>query len=368
MERLKRFAQYIEEKTAGLDSTAKVTLMADYTAKTPQKPPQNGKYPGQPANTGHNGALPYGPKAKDMGLVQCEPDGATPLAQQKTPGLDPKKAAALGEPPAARPKVHKSSRKQLKEFVEATANMSDSEFVSYLLEARGGERPPVSMVHDLHGEPFTPHPHEAIGYICSLMHNPKMVSRLVREAKRQGHLESLVQELMDHPEFYQEAVKMMGDKDEGRKITDKFARTMQDHHNTFRKDAGLTESRRSFRQRFLTEKVGPSLVDGSLDPEDAGIPTPDDSSMGNPMMDPGAMQGQPGLDSSKGDVGQMDADGESIGPDADTQDPGMGDMSGDTGGSGSGMVPGAGAPMNMVQSIKGAFPDQFGNFCADGSC
>jgi len=202
MDRLKSFSQYIEEqKTAGLEkNTAKTTVMADYTAKTPQKPPANGKYPNQPANTGHNSVLPYGPKSKDMGLVMCEPDGGTPLGQQKTPGLDPKNAAALGEPPAARPKVHKTSRKQLKEFVEATQGMSDAEFVNYLMES-SKDRPPVSMVHDLHGEPFTPHPHEAMSYVCSLMHNPKMVSRLIREVKRNGYMGDFVAELMDHPEF-----------------------------------------------------------------------------------------------------------------------------------------------------------------------
>jgi len=364
MERLKRFAQYVEEKTAGLDGKAKVSLMADYTAKTPQKPPQNGKYPDQPDNTGHTSTLPYGNTGKDVGLVMAEPDGATPLGNAKHPNMDPKKAAALGVPPAARPKVHKASRKQLKEFVEQTTGLSDSEFVQYLMERKGSDRPPVAMVHDLHGEPFTPHPHEAINYICSLMHNPKMISRLVREAKRHGHLENLVAELMDHPEFYNEAVKMMGDKDEGRKITDKFARTMQDHHSTFRKEAGLGESRRSFRGRLLMEKVGPSLVDGEMPPEEAGIPTPDEGqSGGNPMMDPAAAN-QAGMDPSQGDMGQMDANGGQVGPDMNMQDPGMGDMTG----GGMGGVPGAGAPFNMVQSIKGAFPDQFGSFCADGSC
>lgn len=360
MEKLKRFAQFVEEKSAGLDSKAKVSLMADYTSKTPQKPQANGKYPNQPANTGS--VLPYGNKGKDVGLVMAEPDGMTPLGQAKTLNMDPKKAAALGEPPAARPAVHKSSRKQLKEFVEATRNMSDAEFVSYLMEGRK-ERPSVAMVHDLHGEPFTPHPHEAMSFVTSLMHNPKMISRLVREVKRNGHLADFVAELMDHPEFYDEAVKMMGDKDEGRKITDKFARTMADHHSSFRKDAGLSESRRTFRQRVLSEKVGPSLVDGDEDAEYAGIPT--SHSGGNPMMNPDGVAAEPGSDPSIGDTGQMDANGQEIGADMDTGDQqGIGDMGGDV--QGSSGRPSAGR--NMVQSIKGAAPNDFESFCADGSC
>jgi hypothetical protein len=359
MERLKKFSQFIEEKTAGLQNNkAKTTLMADYTAKTPNKPPANGKYPDQPANTGQ--VLPYGNHGRDMGLVMCEPDGATPLGQAKHPNMDPKKAAALGQPPAPRPSVHKGSRKALKEFVEITKGMSDTEFVNYLLNEGKKDRIPVQMVHDLYGEPFTPHPHEAIGYICSLMHNPKMISRLVREAKRHGHLENLVSELMDHPEFYDEAVKMMGDRDNGKKVTDKFARTMYDHYSKFRKDAGLGESRRR-RGRLFMEKVADSLVDGNMPPEEAGIPMPDgqDGGGGNPMMNPGGMAEEPGVDPSQDDMGQQ------VGPDMNMEDPGMGDMGGQ-----GGLTPAHG---NMLQSMQGAFGNDGFNqavqqFCQNGDC
>lgn len=350
----RKWSEFKDAKNAGLDGKAKVALMADYTGKTPEKPPENGKYPEQPANTGS--VLPYANKGNDVGLVQAEPDGATPLGMAKHPNMEPKKAAPLGEAPPARPSVYKSSRKQLKEFVEETAHLSDTQFVQYLMERKSNNRPPVAMVHDLNGDPFTPHPHEAISYICSLMHNPQMISRLVREAKRNGHLESLVTELMDHPEFYDEAVKMMGDKDEGRRVTDKFARTMSDQHNNFKKEAGLSEARQRFRS-LLTEKVAPSLIDQSMSPEDAGIPTPDDGSEGKPMMEPEEMD-RAGMNPSAGDVGQMDADGEEVGSDIDAENPGMGDAG----------IPGAFAPHNMVRSIKGAFPDHFPKFCADGSC
>jgi len=154
----------------------------------------------------------------------------------------------------------------------------------------------------------------------------------------------------------------MGDKDEGRKITDKFARTMQDHHSNFRKEAGLSESRQTFRERLLAEKVGPSLVHGAEKGDYAGIPQPDDATkLGNPMMNPQGVAAEPGSNSTVGDPGQMDANGEEVSADVDQNNQGMGDMSGSG-------VPGAGAPMNMVRSIKGAFPDHFGNFCADGSC
>lgn len=355
MDRLSKFNEFLEKK-------AKVALMADYTAKTPAKPPANGKYPDQPKNTGVSGAQPYhAPGAtKDKGLVMAEPDGKPPLAHGSTPGLTPEKSAALGQKPAARPAVqkHSTSRKALKEFVEATKGLGDAEFIQYLMEGKK-ERMPVQPVHDLHGEAFTPHPHEAIGYICSLMHNPKMVSRLVREAKRHGHLDSLVQELMDHPEFYDEAVKMMGDRDGGRKVTDKFARTMFDHHSKFRKDAGFNEAYQR-RRRLLTEKVSGSLVDGGDDDgEDAGIPQPDDSpNGGNPLGRHDGEEETPGMDPSADDQGPMDANGQP----ADGAD-GLGD---DMGGGNAGLTPAHG---NMLGSLHGQFGnDAISQYCKDGNC
>lgn len=355
MDRLKKFNEFLQAK-------AKVAVIADYSGKSPSAPPTNGKYPEQKGAAGGGGS-PYKASTKDKGLVMAEPDGKTPLGNASTPGMTPQKAATLGQKPAGRPKVQpKSGRKSLKEFVQHTKNMSEAEFVSHMLTEGKREKLPTQMVHDLHGEPFTPHPHEAIGYICSLMHNPKMVSRLVREAKRHGHLEGLVNELMDHPEFYDEAVKKMGDRDDGRKVTDKFARTMHDHHSSFRKDAGFNESYRR-RLALLTEKVSGSLVDGSMDAEDAGIPMPDDQGGGgNPMLDPDQPGEMPGTDPSAGDPGPIDANGGPAGGEEGFGDEGMEDEQGGA----SGLTPAHG---NMLQSLHGQFgQDAINQYCKDGNC
>lgn len=360
MERLKKFNEFLQAK-------AKVAVIADYSGTQPSTPPVNGKYPEHKGKVG-GGGNPYKSSTKDKGLVMAEPDGKTPLGNAATPGMTPEKAAALGKKPAARPKVQKhSGRKALKEFTQNTQNMGEAEFVAHMLNEAKKDKLPTQMVHDLHGEPFTPHPHEAIGYICSLMHDPKMVSRLVREAKRHGHLEGLVNELMDHPEFYDEAVKKMGDREEGRKITDKFARTMFDHHSKFRKDAGFNESFKR-RMKLFNEKVSSSLVDGSMDPDDAGIPMPDDQdpnshSGGNPIGRHDGEEETPGLDSSKDDQGPMDANGDP----ADGSGEGMGDMmdGGDQEGPG-GLTPAHG---NMLSSLHGQFgQDAINKYCKDGNC
>ena len=153
-----------------------------------------------------------------------------------------------------------------------------------------------------------------------------------------------VSELMDHPEFYDEAVKMMGDPEEGRKVTDKFARTMFDHHSKFKKDAGLEECFRR-RGKLLSEKVSDPAFDGDIDLQDAH---PDEQ---GGLPDSGNVPDQehldePGMNSNQDDMGQMDAEGEQ--PD-DTIGDGLGDSSGSKG-----KMPAHG---NMLKSVK----DQFGD-------
>lgn len=350
---MKKFNEFLQAK-------AKVAVVADYSGTPPSAPPINGKYPDHKGQVG-GGGNPYKAVGKDKGLVMAEPDGKTPLGNTATPGMTPEKAAVLGEKPAPRPKVQKhSGRKALKEFVDQTKHMGKAEFVEHMINEGAKVKLPTQMVHDLHGEPFTPHPHEAIGYICSLMHDPKMVSRLVREAKRHGHLEGLVHELMDHPEFYDEAVKKMGDREDGRKITDKFARTMFDQHNKFRKDAGFNESYQR-RLKMLTEKVSGSLVNSDMDPDDAGIPMSDDQdpnshSGGNPIGRHDGEEETPGMNPSQDDQGPMDAEGNP----ADGSDAGMGDMID------GGLTPAHG---NMLGSLHGQFGnDAINKYCKDGNC
>jgi hypothetical protein len=355
MERLKNFNEFLQAK-------AKTAVVADYSGPTPTKPPVNGKYPDHKGQV-VGGGSPYKPSTKDVGLVIAEPDGKTPLANSKVPGMTPEKAIPHGKKPADRPKAHKPSGKKIfKELFNTTKNMGEAEFVEHMLEEGKKEKLPTQMVHDLHGQPFTPHPHEAIGYICSLMHDPKMVSRLVREAKRHGHMEGLVGELMDHPEFYDETVKKMGDQEEGRKITDKLARTMQDHHTKFRKDAGFNEAYQR-HLKLLNEKVSGSLVDGDLDPEEAGIPTHDDEDhkSENPVKKHDGDEDDKGMDPSEDDGRDGAIDGNEA--DGSNEDE-LGDSKDD--GDNDGITPAHG---HMLKSLHGHFGrDTINKYCKDGDC
>lgn len=226
---MKKFDEYLKAKEA---------VVADYEGVMATKPEKRGKYPGQPEyEIGE--ILPYKNVEKDEGLLTADSDDKEGLGNMSTPGME--KATSLGEKP---PKVkhYKPSKKQLQEYYKETKTLSDSEFVKYLLERNNDDLQAVSMVNDLNGEPFTPHPHEAICYIVSLMHNPKMVSRLIREVKRSGKLSDMVAELMDHPEFYEEAVDLIAEEKDGDKIANKFVRSMKDHYMGFMDKMGLSES------------------------------------------------------------------------------------------------------------------------------
>ncbi len=281
-----KFNEFLKEK-------AKVDQMADYSGPLATKPPENAKYPAAPKGAGTK--LPYKGKGEDPGLETADTDSKPGFGSMPHPGMTPEKVMPKGKAPARAVK-HVPTPKKLREFYETTKGMSDNEFVAYLLEQRN-ERPQTAFVHDLHGEPFTPHPHETMTYIASLMHNPKMVSRMIREVKRHGRLSEMVQELMDHPEFYSEAVKCMDHEEEGPNRAGKFARALHDHGADFKKKAGINEG------------VAPELVDDGPDeataaeimPQPAG---PADQSQEEPDM-PAPDQGDMGINMGGGGMRPM---------------------------------------------------------------
>jgi hypothetical protein len=308
---IKKFTDYFEERSKGLG-----TLNGAATGK----PPRSGKfYDLQPDP--ERDPLPYSNPADDFGLVIADVDGKTPLGDLSSPKMD------KGVKKVARPKVHKTSSKELKEYLDETAGMSAPEVVNYFLERK--EITPISMVHDLHGHEFTPSPHEAVNYVCSLMDNPKIINRIIREMRKNGHLSSFVTELLEYPEFFEEVVSMMGDKGGG-KIAGNFAMSMRKNHDDFMGGFDSFDESYYGNGRLLSEKVVPGL-DDELDPEQAGMPGMQKRrpsfNGGSPMTNPGTNQ-QPGMQSSlPGMDTQQDAEGMQYGQDMNAQEPGMGDMS-----------------------------------------
>jgi hypothetical protein len=204
--------------------------------------------------------LPYKGKGEDPGLQTADTDGKAGLGDAPHPNMPPSKAAPMGQKPAGKPK-HLPAPKKLKEFYAATDGLTDAEFVAYMLE-QANARPATAFVHDLHGEPFTPHPHEAMRFVSSLLHNPRMVARMVREVKESGQLDQLVAEMLDHPEFYKAVTSHLSSEESGPRVAGRMAKSMHDHAADFRKKAGLTES------------VAPALTDDQKTDGAGVIPQP----------------------------------------------------------------------------------------------
>lgn len=199
---MKKFCEF-------LDAKAKEAVVADYKGVLAVTPPKDGKYPATPVKEGEK--LPYKGKGEDQGLMSVDNDDKTAFGDMPHPNMTPEKAMPMGEKPKKDIKHVKQGGK-LKEFFDVTRKMNNSEFISYMRESVTGTE--EIKMHNENGEVITPHPHEVIAYAVSLMHNPRIVSRLVSEASRQGKLSELVQDLLDHPEFAKELHAAIGETNE----------------------------------------------------------------------------------------------------------------------------------------------------------
>jgi hypothetical protein len=172
---------------------------------------QKGSLPGksEPAlGKGHKLPKQYYAKGaeKDRGLVTADDDRGMPLGEKGMPGMTPKTVQPYGQKPAGSPKKLKSSKGKMPKhmkteaFLEATNNLSDAQFTANLLENQNIPKP---KLHSLDGRKFTPEPAETMRYVVALaLQNEAMMSRLIREMKRNGGLSNLVNELLNHGEVF----------------------------------------------------------------------------------------------------------------------------------------------------------------------
>ena len=85
-------------------------------------------------------------------------------------------------------------------FLSKTSDLSNAEFTATLLEDQSIPKP---KIHSLDGRKYTPEPAETMRYVVSLaLQNENIMSRLIREVKRNGGLAKLVSELFNHNETF----------------------------------------------------------------------------------------------------------------------------------------------------------------------
>jgi hypothetical protein len=222
---------------------------ADYDGVLAVRPPENGKYPNTPPPAGKR--TPYrGSEEEDPGLQMADKDSVDGLADVAVKNMPADKMIPGGKKPQKKVSA-----------VPPPKKLKESQILSE--EDRKVIAEGASFVHDLHGEPFTPHPFETMTYISSLLHNPKMVSRLIREVKRQGKLGELVKELLDHPEFYQEVVSNMGHDENGEHVAGKLSRAMHDHAADIKEKYGLSEAP-ILSKKHTPARVFCTIVDADL--------------------------------------------------------------------------------------------------------
>lgn len=154
----------------------------------------------------------YAPKAdKNPGLMTADgPDRGKPFGDLATPGINPKNAASYGEKPVDKTKKVGGKKKsklptkkamKVEHFLDKTQRMSDVQFTKHMLE--NVKTIPTPTIKDLYGREYTPEPAQTIKYVAQLMMtNENMMTRVVRELKRNNCLHLLISEVLQHPETY----------------------------------------------------------------------------------------------------------------------------------------------------------------------
>jgi len=216
-----------EKKPKPLDTTNSLAGHPEYKGQLATRPPQYA------TKGSKEKPLPYkAPGEAESGFVitaDDKPSGKDGLAYEKTPNLTPQNSAPMGTDPEPKTRVVKSHpyKETTEEFIEATKNMSDTEFAKFMLE----HEEPIPQVSDLYGNQFTPDPMQTISYITAIASkNPRMMGRLIREMKRQGKLDMLLNELSDHNEYYDVVVQGMRDPEHGKKRCHRMAKAMNDQY------------------------------------------------------------------------------------------------------------------------------------------
>lgn len=152
------------------------------------------------------------------------------------------------------------------QFIDATKNMSFSEFSEFMLKKSGsnlcveGVVPPIKA-HEAGN--IYPHPAEAIRYLVALSaRNQYVLENLVHSLKEAGLLGQLMQNLVEYQETYEQLVRIFEDEETGMLNCRRLARAMNES---------------------LREAVGPPIgVDDDEDEDEPKEPEEgeDDSEMG----------------------------------------------------------------------------------------
>jgi len=185
-----------------------------------------------PVKGSEENPLPYkSGEVENPGVwVHDEEDPKSGFAFKAGKSITPTNAAPKGKSPEM--KVHKVPFKHkltAEQFIEQTKNLSPKEFVDFFCEGAGE---PLPTVTDLYGNEFTPDPTQVVEYLAALVNrNPKLMSRFVREIKRQeGGMGGLMAEVQDHPEFYTMLVEGMTEPEEGKRKCGRIARAMNEDY------------------------------------------------------------------------------------------------------------------------------------------
>lgn len=190
-----------------------------------------------PDYRGDTKPLPYGNKEEmERGVLVADDDKTTPLALEKTPGMD--KATSLST--VAKKDVTKVKRAKLttEEFIEKTKGMNPKELLEFV-----SENSEISTISDLFGNEFTPDPNQTIQYVTGLMVNsPRMMDRFVMEMKRRGGFDGLMQSLMEHTECYGSMVNAFSDAGNGKSRASGFAKSLHDNYAGLIDAVDFTES------------------------------------------------------------------------------------------------------------------------------
>lgn len=198
----------------------------DYDGPLATKPPQ------EPTKGKKDKALPYkadGEIAKGVAWTAPDEGKKKGFGWEATPGMTPQ-TSSLGKSIDDKSRPLPKPKKKLKteQFIETTKDMSDGEFVNYILEQHDTA---LSTVTDLFGNEFTPDPTQTIQYVAGLMlGNPVFMDKLIRELKRRDGLSALLKELMEHGDTYEHVVEHLEEPEFGMDRSHKLARTMNDRY------------------------------------------------------------------------------------------------------------------------------------------
>jgi hypothetical protein len=209
----KNFKDYLAERAKhphGVVSDDKGFANRDYDGGLSLKPK-----PGKPIKP----SAYYAKGAdKNPGLMTADgADRGTPFGNHASPGLTPQNSMPYGQKPVDKTKKVGGKKKKklptkkamkVEHFLNETRDMSNAQFASRVL--KDVRDIPTPTVRDLNGKEFIPEPAQIMKYVANLMlTNETIMRRMVREIKRNNGLPTLLAEVLQHPETYQQLVEAL---------------------------------------------------------------------------------------------------------------------------------------------------------------